>query len=71
MLSNLRAELTRKNLNPEKAIEQTLGCTYKTASSKLKGDSDFGLTEALKIVDTFFPDDKFEMKYLFANDTSA
>lgn len=31
MLSNLKAELVRKNLTPEKAIEDVLGCTYKTA----------------------------------------
>lgn len=71
MLCNLRAELTRKNLNPEKAIEQTLGCTYKTACSKLKGDSDFTLTEALKVVDTFFKNDDFEMRDLFANERPA
>lgn len=71
MLNNLRAELTRKNLNPEKAIEQTLGCTYKTASSKLKGDTDFSLPEALKVVDAYFSEDNFSIKELFANEKPA
>lgn len=71
MLCNLRAELTRKNLNPEKAIEQTLGCTYKTACSKLKGDTDFSLPEALKVVEAYFSEDNFSIKELFANEKPA
>ena len=71
MLNNLRAELIRKNLNPEKAVEQTLNCTYKTAKSKTSGESDFSLTEAFKIMDTFFPDDQFDFKYLFMNEKTA
>lgn len=71
MLNNLRAELIRKNQNPEKAVEQTLGCTYKTAKSKTNGESDFTLTEAFKIMNTFFPNGEFDFEYLFANEKTA
>lgn len=70
MLNNLRAEFVRKNLNPEKSVESTLGCTYKTACAKTSGESDFSLTEALKIVNVYFADDGFDFSYLFANDKS-
>ena len=71
MLNNLRAELIRKNLNPEKAVEQTLGCTYKTAKSKTNGESDFTISEAFKIVNTYFPNGEFDFSYLFANEKPA
>ncbi len=68
MLSNLKAELVRKNLTPEKAIKDVLGCTYKTAKSKLNGDTDFSVTEAFKIVNSFFANDNFSYEFLFKND---
>ena len=71
MLNNLRAEFIRKNLNPEKAVEQTLNCTYKTAKSKTSGESDFSLTEAFKIMHTYFENDGFDIEYLFANEQTA
>ena len=67
MLSNLKAELVRKCLVPEKAIEAVLGCTSKTAKAKLDGKSDFSLPEAFKIVSCFFPDGNFEYEFLFEN----
>lgn len=67
MLSNLKAELVRKNLVPEKAIEAVLDCTNKTAKAKLNGESDFSLPEAIKVVKCYFPNNEFEYEFLFAN----
>lgn len=68
MLNNLRAEFVRKNLSPEKEIEKTLGCTYKTAGNKTSGETDFTLTEALKIYDKYFAGSNLPIHYLFQND---
>ena len=65
MLNNLKAELVRKELIPEKAIEAVLGCTNKTAQAKLNGKSDFTLPEAIKIVSCYFPNKEFEYEFLF------
>lgn len=70
MLSNLKAELVRKEMHPEKAIEAVLRCTYKTARSKLNGKSDFTVPEAVKIVNCYFPNEKVDFMQLFA-DTSS
>ena len=67
VLSNLRAELVRKNLVPEQAIREVLGCTDKTARAKLNGDSDFSLPEAIKIMNIYFKDDGFQYEILFQN----
>ena len=66
MLNNLRAELTRKGLKPEKAIEAVLGCTYKTAKSKLDGVTDFTVPEAIQVMQAYFAQENFEFEYLFA-----
>ncbi len=65
MLSNLRAELVRKDLTPEQAIREVLGCTDKTARAKLAGESDFSLPEAVKIMNRYFKDDGFQYEELF------
>lgn len=69
MLSNLKAELVRKDIRPEKAVEAVLECTYKTARSKLNGETDFTVPEALKLVNTYFPNEKFkyDFEFLFEN----
>ena len=67
MLSNLKAELVRKNLSPEAAVCSALGCTDKTARAKLSGKSDFTLPEAVKIVRAYFADCNFSYEELFAN----
>lgn len=67
MLNNLKAELVRKNLVPEKAVEAVLGCTSKTAKAKLNGESDFSLPEAIGIVHSFFANDNFSYEFLFEN----
>ncbi len=65
MLNNLKAELVRKELKPESAICDALGCCPRTAKAKLKGTREFTLPEAFKIIDTCFPDDEFSFEYLF------
>lgn len=67
MLSNLKAELVRKNLVPEAAVKNAIGCTDKTARAKLNGDSDFTLTEAITIVNSYFADCNFSYEELFKN----
>ena len=67
MLSNLRAELVRKNLTPEAAVKNAIGCTDKTARRKLNGESDFTLPEAITIVKAYFPECDFRYEDLFAN----
>lgn len=67
MLSNLRAELVRKNLVPEAAVRKAIGCTDKTARAKLSGESDFTLPEAITIVKEYFSDCDFSYEELFAN----
>ena len=71
MLSNLKAELVRKNLVPEAAVRNAIGCTDKTARAKLSGESDFTLTEAIKIVNSYFADCNFSYEELFANIETA
>lgn len=67
MLSNLKAELVRKNLTPESAVKNAIGCTDKTARAKLNGESDFTLPEAVTIVKAYFADCNFSYEELFAN----
>jgi hypothetical protein len=66
MLNNLKAELVRKGVpTPAVAISNVLGCTEKTARSKLDGKSPVTVTEAMAIVRAFFQDDHFTIEYLF------
>ena len=67
MLSNLKAELVRKNLVPEAAVRAAIDCTEKTARAKLNGDSDFTLPEAISIMQAYFADSNFSYEELFAN----
>lgn len=67
MLSNLKAELVRKNLVPEAAVMAAIGCTDKTARAKLNGASDFTLPEAIKIVNIYFANCNYSYEELFAN----
>ncbi len=70
MLNNLKAELVRKELKPELAVCNALGCCSKTARAKLKGASDFTVPEAFKIVDAYFANDEFSWDYLFEADNN-
>lgn len=64
MLSNLKAELVRKGLDPIKCISDCLHCTNRTARDKLNGKSVFTIPEARKIILDFF-DSEFTVEYLF------
>ena len=69
MLNNLKAELVRKSLVPEKASEAVLGCSPKTAKAKLNGNSEFTLSEAFKVVNSYFSYENFSYEFLFRNDS--
>lgn len=72
MLNNLKAELVRKELEPEAAVCKALGCCSRTAKAKLRGTSDFTVPEAFKIVNCYFPNDDFSWDYLFnCNETKS
>lgn len=72
MLNNLKAELIRKELEPEVAVCKALGCCSRTAKAKLRGISDFTVPEAFKIVNAYFPDNEFSLDYLFSsNETKS
>lgn len=59
---NLKAELARHNLRDED-IARHLQVRNATISDKMKGKSDFKLTEAMSIKKEFFPD--LTIDYLF------
>lgn len=71
MLNNLKAELVRKELEPELAVRNAIGCCRRTAKDKLKGIRDFTVPEAFKIVNTYFPDDEFSWEYLFESSSES
>lgn len=62
-MRNLRAEMTRFGVT-NSDIQTALACSGKTATNKLSNVTEFSVSEALKIRDTFFPGLRIE--YLFA-----
>lgn len=62
---NLEAEMTRKRIS-RRDIAELLGVTYRTIHSKFNGESEWTLSECLKIRDKFFPE--MELDYLFTVD---
>ena len=67
MFRNLKAELARKDIKT-KDLAKIIGVADKTAANKLKGDTEFTLSEIKKIA-ALFPD--VSVEYLFATDESA
>lgn len=65
-MRNLCAEMSRFGVSTMD-IQKLIGCTDKTARSKINGNSEFSVSEALNIRDKFFPGLRIE--YLFADDT--
>lgn len=49
MLSNLKAEFVRKNMDSVKALVDVLGCSEKTARNKLNCETEISVPEAIKI----------------------
>lgn len=71
MLHNLKAELVRKGLNPIEAISKTIGCTEKTARSKVSELTAFTVPEAIRIKEAFFVGSGLTFEYLFATDKAS
>ncbi len=61
--ANLRAEMSRKNINIT-MISKLLGVTRGTAGNKLSRKQPITIEEAFLISETFFPEQ--DLKYLFA-----
>lgn len=64
-MANLEAEMTRKRIS-RRDIAELLGVTYRTIHSKFNGESEWTLSECLKIRDKFFTEMKLD--YLFTSD---
>lgn len=64
ILKNLSAEMVRFGVS-NSDLQKLLSCTEKTVWNKINEVSEFSVSEALKIRDTFFPG--FRLEYLFAN----
>lgn len=71
MLSNLKAEYVRKNIEPYVGVMKCLKCTEKTARNKLNGISPVTIPEANQIIKTDFANDGFTIDYLFADYKTA
>ena len=66
MFRNLNAELARKDIKT-KDLAKIIGVADKTASNKLKGETEFTLSEIKKIA-ALFPD--VSVEYLFATESA-
>lgn len=65
MLLNLKAEYTRKNIEPYIGVMKALQCSEKTARNKINGVTPMTIREAVKIIKTDFPNSGFTIDYLF------
>lgn len=68
LLKNLEAEMARYGVT-NNDIKSLLGCSDRTVTNKLNGETDFTVPEALKIRNTFFPN--LRLEYLFAVETKS
>lgn len=71
MLSNLKAEYVRKNIEPNEGVMKALGCSAKTAYNKLNSITPMSVPEAVKIIKHDFSEDGFTIDYLFADSETA
>lgn len=62
MLSNLKAEIARKDLKTED-IAKALDVNEKTVRNKISGITPFTFPESLVVRDSFFPE--LDIEYLF------
>ena len=60
--ANLEAEMTRKTIS-RRDIAELLGVTYRTIHSKFNGESEWTLSECLRIRDSCFQG--MDLEYLF------
>ena len=65
-MQNLKAEMARYGVS-NIDIENLLGCSRRTVTNKLCGETEFTISEALKIRDAFFRPCRVE--YLFASES--
>ena len=63
-MRNLSAEMARYGVT-NADIQKLLSCTDKTVRNKIGGMSEFSISEAFKIRDTFFP--SLRVEYLFSS----
>ena len=64
MFKNLEAEMTRKNISFEK-MSELLGISYNSFRFKMKGITEWKLSEILKIQEILSTDTKLSLEYLF------
>lgn len=63
MFENLRSELDKKHITMV-SVAKVIGCTDKSLQNKLKGRTEFTLSEIFKINTELLPE--FDLKYLFS-----
>ena len=63
-MRNLSAEMARYGVT-NADIQRLLSCTDKPVRNKIGGMSEFSISEAFKIRDTFFP--SLRVEYLFSS----
>ena len=63
-MRNLSAQMARYGVT-NADIQRLLSCTDKTVRNKIGGMSEFSISEAFKIRDTFFP--SLRVEYLFSS----
>ena len=63
MKGNLKGAMQAKKISSA-AMAALLGVTEKTVNNKLNGESEFLLSEAMKIKENLFPE--YDLGYLFA-----
>lgn len=64
-VANLEAEMAQRRIS-RRDIAELLGVTYRTIHSRFNGESEWTLSECLKIRDTYFS--SMGLEYLFTAD---
>ena len=70
-MTRLERELQKKQLKPYIAIMAVLNCTEKTARKKLKKASGFTVSEAIKIINTYFKGEGLTVEELFVGNQAS
>lgn len=63
MYGNLSNELNRKNIT-RRVVAELINCTEKTVDNKIKGQTDFTISEAFEIHRNLLPE--FDIDFLFS-----
>jgi predicted transcriptional regulator len=67
-LYNLKAEMVRYGVR-NGDIQNLLGCAEKTVRNKIDGETEFYLSEAIRVRDRFFPG--LSLEYLYSDATAT